>query len=36
MVQAIGLNDGALVSITSIIGYVFGFLGAMIWNRLLR
>lgn len=24
----------ALIAITSVIGYVFGFLGAVIWNRL--
>ena len=26
----------ALIAITSVIGYVFGFLGAVIWNRLHR
>ena len=26
----------ALILITSVIGYVFGFLGAVIWNRLHR
>ena len=26
----------ALIVITSVIGYVFGFLGAVIWNRLPR
>jgi hypothetical protein len=24
----------ALIAITSVIGYIFGFLGAVIWNRL--
>ena len=26
----------ALILITSVIGYIFGFLGAVIWNRLHR
>jgi hypothetical protein len=26
----------ALIAITSVIGYLFGFLGAVIWNRLHR
>jgi hypothetical protein len=26
----------ALIAITSVIGYVFGFLGALTWNRLQR
>lgn len=26
----------ALIAITSVIGYVFGFLGAVIWNSLHR
>ena len=26
----------ALIVITSVIGYIFGFLGAVIWNRLHR